>query len=58
MPKIGTNWRTLKLFDGLNRKSKDENNGRRNWGTLPGSQHFGGKGVCWSFGMGTKMIDK
>jgi hypothetical protein len=23
-----------------------------------GSQHFGGKGACWSFGMGTKKSDK
>jgi len=30
----------------------------RNWGMLPGSQHFGGKGACWSFEMGTKKSDK
>jgi hypothetical protein len=24
----------------------------RSWGTFPRSQHFGGKRVCWSFGMG------
>jgi hypothetical protein len=29
------------------------NNGKKqSWGTLSGSQHFGGKRVCWSFGMG------
>ncbi len=25
---------------------------------LPNSQHFGDKGVCWSFGMGTTTSDK
>jgi hypothetical protein len=25
---------------------------------FPGSQHFGGKKVCGSFGMGTKKNDK
>jgi hypothetical protein len=30
-----------------------ENNGRvRNWGVLPGLQHFGGRGACYNFGMG------
>jgi hypothetical protein len=24
----------------------------RSWGTLPILQHFGGRGACWSFGMG------
>jgi hypothetical protein len=46
---------------GLNYESKDEDNGRRRrsiWGVLPDSQHFGGRGVCWSFGMGTRKIDK
>jgi hypothetical protein len=29
-----------------------ENNGRaRSWGTFLGSQHFEGKGACWSSGM-------
>jgi hypothetical protein len=28
------------------------------WGTFPGSQHFGGRGACWSSEMGTKMNDK
>jgi hypothetical protein len=38
---------------------KGENNGRiRSWGTLLGSQHFGGKRVCWSSGMGTRKSDK
>jgi hypothetical protein len=35
-----------KLFDGLNYESKGENNGRRSWGTLFGSQHFEGKKAC------------
>jgi hypothetical protein len=25
---------------------------------LPSSQHFGGKGVCWSFKIGIKKGDK
>ncbi len=38
---------------------KGENNERvRNWGTLPGSQHFEGKRACWSSGMGTRKSDK
>jgi len=29
------------------------NNGKKqSWGALSGSQHFGGKRVCWSSGMG------
>ncbi len=44
---------------GPNYESKDENNGRRrSWGTFPGLQHFGGRGACWSSGMGTRKIDK
>jgi hypothetical protein len=32
---------------------RNENNRKaRNWGTFPGLQHFWGRGVCWSFGMG------
>jgi hypothetical protein len=39
--------------------SKVENNiRRRSWGVLPGSQHFEGRGACWSSGMGIRMIDK
>ncbi len=46
-------WRTPKLLDGLNYESKGEDNRkRRSWGVFPGSQHFGGRGACWSFGMG------
>ncbi len=46
-------WHTPKLLDGFNSEFKGENNERkRNWGTLPSSQHFGGRGVCWSSGMG------
>ncbi len=36
-----------------------ENNGRiSSWGMLPGLQHFGGKGACWSSGMGIRQSDK
>jgi hypothetical protein len=52
-------WRTPKLFGRFNYESKCENNERiRSWGTLPGSQHFEGKGVWWSFGIGTRKSDK
>jgi hypothetical protein len=38
---------------------KGENNIRiKNWGTFLGLQHFGGKGACWNFGMGTRESDK
>jgi hypothetical protein len=38
---------------------KGENNERtRSWGTLLGSQHFGSRGACWSFGMGIRKSDK
>ncbi len=37
---------TPKFLDRLNCESKGENNGRtRNWGTLPSSWHFKGKGA-------------
>ncbi len=37
----------------------NENIGRvRSRSMLLGSQHFGGRGVCWSFGMGTRKSDK
>jgi hypothetical protein len=50
-------WCTLKLLDGLNCKSKAKNNERkRSWGTPPGSQHFKGRGVCWSSGMGLRRL--
>jgi hypothetical protein len=36
---------------------KGENNERiGSCSTLFGSQHFGGRGLCWSFGMGTKKV--
>ncbi len=42
-----TFWRTPKLLDGLNFESKGEDNERRkSWGALLGSQHFGGRGAC------------
>jgi hypothetical protein len=41
------------LFDGLNYNSKYENNGRKkSLSVFLGLQHFGGRRVCWSFGMG------
>jgi hypothetical protein len=43
----------------FNYESKGENNRRiKSWGTLPGSQHFGGRGACWSSRMGTRISDK
>jgi len=43
----------------LTTSPKGENNGRtRSWGTFLGSQHVGGRRACWSFGMGTRKIDK
>ncbi len=42
-----------KLLDGLNYKSKGENNGRRkSWGALFSLQHVRGIGACWSSRMG------
>jgi hypothetical protein len=38
---------------------KAESNGRtRSWNMLPSFQHFGGRGACWSFGIGTRKNDK
>jgi hypothetical protein len=38
---------------------KGENNGRtRSWGMLFGSKYFGGRGACWSSGLGIGMTDK
>ncbi len=52
-------WHTPRLLDAFNCESKDGNNGRiKSWGAFLGSQHFGGKGVCWSSRMGTKKNDK
>jgi hypothetical protein len=48
-----------KFLNRLNYKSKDEDNERRrNWGALPGSQHFGGRRVCYNSKMGIRKIDK
>jgi hypothetical protein len=45
-------WYTQLQFQG-------ENNERiMSWGTVLGSQHFGGRGPCGSFKMGTRMNDK
>jgi hypothetical protein len=48
----------FKFFDGLNYKSKSEDNGRWSWGMFPDSQQFRGRKACWSFEIGTKKIDK
>ncbi len=38
---------------------KMKNNGsKKSWVALLGSQHFRGKGACWSSEMGTRKIDK
>ncbi len=51
-------WRTPKLLDRLNWESKNENNGRKmSWGTFFISQHFKGRGACWSSRMGSRMSD-
>jgi hypothetical protein len=47
-----------KLLNGLNCKSKSEDDGRRSWGALPDSQHFKGRGACWNFEIETRKIDK
>jgi len=42
-------WRTPKLLNGFNFESKGEAIRRKkSWGALSGSQHFGGRGACWS----------
>ncbi len=30
----------------------------KSWSMFPNLQHFGGRGACWSFGMGIKKSDK
>ncbi len=46
-----------KLLDGLNIEPKGEDIKRkRNWGAFLGSQHFGGKGACWSSKMGLGIL--
>ncbi len=48
-----------KLLDRFNLESKSGNNGRmRSWGMPPNAQHFGGRGMCWSSGMGTMTSEK
>ncbi len=48
-----------KLLDGFNYKSKGDDSGRKkSCSAFLGSQHFGGKGACWSSGMGIKKIDE
>ncbi len=46
-------WHPPKFLNGFNCKSKGEDNERRrSWGALFSSQHFRGKGACWSSKMG------
>jgi len=57
LPRIMGNWRTPKLLDGFNYEPKGEDIGRRkSWGVLLGSQHFKGRGVCWSSEMGLRKL--
>ncbi len=57
---------SMNLFDTPSRSLKDsnespkvENNERkRSWDLFPNSQHFEGRGACWSSKMGTRMNDK
>jgi hypothetical protein len=46
-----------KLLNRQNCESKGENMGKiKSWGTLLGSQHFEGKGVCWNSEMGLRWV--
>jgi hypothetical protein len=36
----------------------EHNRRMKSWGTLPGSQHFGGKGAGWSSEIGARKSDK
>jgi hypothetical protein len=50
---VDVTWRTPKLFDRLNYKSKCENIGRiMSCSTLLGLQHFRGRRACWNLGRG------
>ncbi len=51
-------WHIPTFLEKLKCESKNGNNERRNCGTFLSSQHFRGKGACWSSRMGTKMSDK
>jgi hypothetical protein len=57
---VWKNWQWLmhpKILDGLNDKSKGEDNKRkRSWGTFLNSWHFGSKGACWSSEMGPGQV--
>jgi hypothetical protein len=47
------------LLERLKCKFQSENGGRKNsLGTFYSLEHFGGRGVCWSSGMGTRKSDK
>jgi len=46
------------LLERFKCESKSENNGKRNWGMLLNTQHFKGKGACWSSVMGIRTNDK
>jgi hypothetical protein len=43
-------WHTPKLLDGLNCKSKGEQQKEKSWGTFLGSQHFGVEGHVRALG--------
>jgi hypothetical protein len=48
---------TPTLLERLKCEFKSENNGRKKiWGTLPSSQHFGGKGRVRALGRGLRRI--
>jgi hypothetical protein len=50
-------WRTPKLLIRLKLEFEGENNGRKkSANTLPSSQHFGCRGPCLSFRMGTRTM--
>jgi hypothetical protein len=37
-------------------KWKQQN--KKEWGTFPSLQHFGGRGACWNTRMGIRIDDK
>jgi hypothetical protein len=49
---------TPTLLERFKCKSKNGNNGRKNWGAFINSQHFKGRRACYNFGMGIRMINK
>ncbi len=55
---LNTCWCIPTLLKKLKCESKNENNEKRSWGTLPNLQHFEGRRTCWSFEMGTRITNK